>query len=541
MDMPEMVQNRTTEVAEVAGDEIEERLRLGLIVDLDAGFGELVRAHERVVYSVALRLSTTPADAEDVAAETFLRAFRALRGYDAARIHALRLRPWLLTILRNTARNAARDAGRRPGPPPEFEPAETAVAGPSVEEQVEQDLTQREWARCCAGCPKRSGRRWCCGTSRACRPARSPRSSAAPRARPSPTSRGGCAGCGRCWPRCPTRPQRDVSPDRPRAHDRVQRRGSMMVNELAAVTAALGGLRHAGPPGLERRVFTGWLSAPSRLGEVFVAFTGDGVQFVRSAESVGGDPAAFAAAYRRRFARPLRRADRAPAGLLPALRGRRGAARAAGPGRLTEFERGVLTATRRIPAGETRPYGWVAREAGRPGRSARPPRCWPATRCRCWCRATGWCAPTAGSATTCSAPARKEELLRGEDANLDDVAEYARRGVHYLGSDTTGVVCFPTCHHARRITPAHRSGFATVADAVAAGYRPCRTCRPASRVRRNAPVAAAGIDWRSTDEHQPPTRSRSPAWTGWTGPSLAAARRRRLRDHPAAADRRAVR
>ncbi len=41
----------------------------------------------------------------------------------AARIGELAVRPWLLTILRNTARNAARDAARRPGPPPAFEPA----------------------------------------------------------------------------------------------------------------------------------------------------------------------------------------------------------------------------------------------------------------------------------------------------------------------------------------------------------------------------------------------------------------------------------
>jgi methylphosphotriester-DNA--protein-cysteine methyltransferase len=77
-------------------------------------------------------------------------------------------------------------------------------------------------------------------------------------------------------------------------------------------------------------------------------------------------------------------------------------------------------------------------------------------------------------------PAHKNALLQDEGANLDDVADLARRGVHYLGSDTTGVVCFPTCHHARRITPAHRAGFASVGDAVAAGYRPCRSCRPAA-------------------------------------------------------------
>ena len=77
----------------------------------------------------------------------FLRAYRALRGYDAARIREMRTRPWLLTILRNTARNAARDAARRPGPPPAFEPPEPAITGPGVEQRVEDALMQREWGR----------------------------------------------------------------------------------------------------------------------------------------------------------------------------------------------------------------------------------------------------------------------------------------------------------------------------------------------------------------------------------------------------------
>ena len=54
------------------------------------------------------------ADAEDLAAEALLRAYRALRGYTPARIEGLTLRPWLLTILLNTARNDRRDAARRP-------------------------------------------------------------------------------------------------------------------------------------------------------------------------------------------------------------------------------------------------------------------------------------------------------------------------------------------------------------------------------------------------------------------------------------------
>jgi methylphosphotriester-DNA--protein-cysteine methyltransferase len=76
-------------------------------------------------------------------------------------------------------------------------------------------------------------------------------------------------------------------------------------------------------------------------------------------------------------------------------------------------------------------------------------------------------------------PSPKEELLRAEQVNLNEVAALAAQAMHYLGSDITGVGCFPTCHHARRITPAHRHRFRTIGAAVAAGYRPCRHCRPA--------------------------------------------------------------
>ncbi len=91
-----------------AADEVLQALRAALIADLDSGFADLdsgfadvVRAHQRVVYTVALRLSRGHADAEDLAAEALLRAYRALRGYDAEKIRGLRLRPWLLTIVQH--------------------------------------------------------------------------------------------------------------------------------------------------------------------------------------------------------------------------------------------------------------------------------------------------------------------------------------------------------------------------------------------------------------------------------------------------------
>lgn len=142
------------EAAPETQDRVGEDVRLALLADLDSGFADVVRAYERVVYSVAFRLSSRTADAEDLAAEAFLHAYRALRGYDAERISSLRLRPWLLTIVRNAARNVARDASRRPGPPPVFAPAERPASQPSVEEQVEQDDVQRALGAALAQLPE---------------------------------------------------------------------------------------------------------------------------------------------------------------------------------------------------------------------------------------------------------------------------------------------------------------------------------------------------------------------------------------------------
>jgi len=119
------------------------------------------------------------------------------------------------------------------------------------------------------------------------------------------------------------------------------------------------------PAGMAQRIFTGWLAAPSVLGEVYVAVSDRGVQFLRSAAFVNDDPETFAELYRDRFDRPLRPLQHPPTGLPAALRGRR-AAPALDLAMLSPFHRAVLTATREIPAGETRSYSWVAREAGRP-------------------------------------------------------------------------------------------------------------------------------------------------------------------------------
>lgn len=82
--------------------------------DLDAAFGQIVTTHGPAVYTTARRVSLQRADADDLAAETFVRAYKALSGYSPERIRALRMRAWLVTITLNLWRNQLRDTSRRP-------------------------------------------------------------------------------------------------------------------------------------------------------------------------------------------------------------------------------------------------------------------------------------------------------------------------------------------------------------------------------------------------------------------------------------------
>src|SRR4051794_24281150 len=94
----------------------------------------------------------------------------------------------------------------------------------------------------------------------------------------------------------------------------------------------------------------------SPLGPVVVAFGPEGITAVTP---VVEDEAAFAAGYRARRGRSVFKVDAIP----PRIRARpRFDLRSLSP-----FEQDVLAATRTIPAGEVRPYSWVAREIGRPG------------------------------------------------------------------------------------------------------------------------------------------------------------------------------
>jgi O-6-methylguanine DNA methyltransferase len=241
------------------------------------------------------------------------------------------------------------------------------------------------------------------------------------------------------------------------------------------LTTGLAALAASPPPSLIDRVAARWVRVPGPLGPMYVASTDRGIARVSTAE----DQDEFVRSFHERFGRPLLPGRRPPAGLLPALRTGHAAGLAYDLRGTTEFGQAVLRAALRIPRGQVRPYAWIAAAIGRPGavravgtqlRLNPVPVLIPCHRVVRSDGAIGEYALGAGN---------KRVLLDAEGVDVEEVLALAAHGVHYLASDTTGIVCFPTCPYARRVTSRHRLGFRTVAGAAAAGYRPCLHCRPA--------------------------------------------------------------
>ena len=140
-------------------------LPAALAADLDRAFERVVVAYQGRIYGFALRLTGNQQDAEEVAQDAFVRAYRALQRFQSERIAALALRPWLYQIALNVARNRARtrhhqtvpllvgeEAGSdtRGGVP---EPPDNAAEGPA--DFAERAGTGEALARLVAGLPDR--------------------------------------------------------------------------------------------------------------------------------------------------------------------------------------------------------------------------------------------------------------------------------------------------------------------------------------------------------------------------------------------------
>lgn len=91
----------------VSGDD---ELLARILVRDEAAFAILYERYADLVYSVALRVLTDPAGAQDVAQEVFIRLWKKPDSYDPERG---RFMPWLLSVARNRAVDGVRSRGRR--------------------------------------------------------------------------------------------------------------------------------------------------------------------------------------------------------------------------------------------------------------------------------------------------------------------------------------------------------------------------------------------------------------------------------------------
>lgn len=236
------------------------------------------------------------------------------------------------------------------------------------------------------------------------------------------------------------------------------------------------------PAGLGERVLAaaGLIDVYARfdweLGAVFVAWNRNGV----SAAARSRSAAEFEDYFRHEVRRPLRPGVPSAAlahRITEELTGKR-TLRFDLRG-LTEFEQAVLRKAREIPRGQVRPYSWVAREIGHPSAvravgtalANNPiPYFIP---CHRVVRADGIIGNYGGGG-----PEAKKAILEHEGVSVRQLSELARAGVRYQGMKTTGIYCYPTCYHGRHAKPQNIVWLHDAAEAKAAGYRPCKTCRP---------------------------------------------------------------
>jgi len=101
-------------------------------------FRELVERYERPVFGLVVRIVRRAETAEDVAQETFLKAYRALARFDPDR----KFSSWLFKIAHNTALDSLRREGHEPlsldAPIGEGEEAPEPPADPAAEDPFER-------------------------------------------------------------------------------------------------------------------------------------------------------------------------------------------------------------------------------------------------------------------------------------------------------------------------------------------------------------------------------------------------------------------
>lgn len=103
-----------------------------------AAWEVLMRQYQDMVFRLAYLRLGDPDGAEDVAQETFIRAYKALPHFDTTRP----LRPWLLQIALNLVRNRQRSLGRYLAALQRW-----AQDNPTAEQEIEEGTVERQDAQ----------------------------------------------------------------------------------------------------------------------------------------------------------------------------------------------------------------------------------------------------------------------------------------------------------------------------------------------------------------------------------------------------------
>ena len=231
---------------------------------------------------------------------------------------------------------------------------------------------------------------------------------------------------------------------------------------------------------LETGLADGYVALTGPAGPMFVSFNERGVSSI----TLGTDRVDFEDKFTGLFGRPAVAVAALPKRIARALdrtleTGRIGSLPIDWDG-MSEFQQAVLRKTAEILPGEVRPYSWIAREIGKP-KAVRAV-------------GTALARNPIPIVVPCHRVVRndgrlgnyyygtevKRAVLESEGLDVDTLEDRSARGVRLTGSDTTRIFCNPTCRDARRTTERHLVEFRSEAEARAAGYRPCKHCRPAA-------------------------------------------------------------
>jgi len=137
------------------------------------------------------------------------------------------------------------------------------------------------------------------------------------------------------------------------------------------------------------------------------------------------------------------------------------------PAVLGEFQQAVLGITARIPFGEVRSYGWIAKAVGDPGAA----------------RAVGTALATnpVPLIIPCHRVVKSDGTLGGYSfpgVKKEWLLDLERSVTRIVGCTSTHIYCRRGCPHDFRVRDANRVSFASVAEAKTAGYRACLVCEP---------------------------------------------------------------